>query len=195
VINYRAMDGPAGRRRQAQRIAWWCGAAGVIGLALLGLAYALTHEPAPRVRVEWDASVTAQQRMALEQKYLLASPRDVIGHGSMAYDLLDTSAGNIKALVDDPAIADTNDIDRDAYAIPFDTEYGLGWMWIAHRTPGLRDGRVRAIMINALTAMAVGGVAIAFFLRRRSTARTRANTAPRSPLFPAATSPGDGSHR
>lgn len=136
---------------------------------LLGLAYALTHEPAPRVRVEWHPNLTGQQRIALEQKYMLFSGRDVIAHGSIAYDLLDTSRANIKALIDDPAVVDTDDIDREAPAIPFDTEYGLGWMWVAHRTAGLRDARVRSVVIDAFVTMAVGGFAVASFLRHRST--------------------------
>ena len=169
MVNYSAMDGRARADGRAERIGWWCGALGAIGLMLLGLAYALTHEPAPRIRVEWHPNLTGQQRIALEQKYMLVSARDVIAHGSIAYDLLDTSRANIKALTDDPAVLDTNDIDREASVIPFDTEYGLGWMWVAHRTVGLRDARVRSAVIVAFVTMAVGGFAVASFLRHRST--------------------------
>lgn len=168
MVDYVAMGGGAGTDRRAERIGWRCGVLGAIGLMLLGLAYALTHEPAPRIRVEWHPNLTGQQRIALEQKYMLFSGRDVIAHGSIAYDLLDTSRANIKALIDDPAVVDTNDIDREASAIPFDTEYGLGWMWVAHRTAGLRDARVRSLVIVAFVTMAVGGFAVASFLRHRS---------------------------
>ena len=185
MVNYLAMGGRARADRRAERIGWWCGVLGAAGLMLLGLAYALTYEPAPRIRVEWHPHLTAQQRVALEQKYMLFSARDVIDHGSIAYDLRDTSRANVKALIDDPAVVDTNDVEREASAIPFETEYGLGWMWVAHRTAGLRDARVRSAVIVAFATMAVGGVAVASFLRHRSTRRIRASTAPRSPQFPA----------
>ena len=185
AVNYPAMGDRAKADRRAERIGLRCGAVGTVGLLLLGLAYSLTIEPAPRIRVEWHPNLTGQQRIALEQKYMLFSGRDVIAHGSIAYDLLDTSRANIRALIDDPAVVDTNDIDREASAIPFDTEYGLGWMWVAHRAPGLRDARVRSAVIVAFVTMAVGGFAVASFLRHRSTRRIRGSTAPRSPQFPA----------
>jgi hypothetical protein len=154
--------------RRAGRIGLWLGTLGMAGLMALGLAYALTYEPAPRVRVLWHEDVTIPQRTALERKYLLSSGRDPIPQGSIAYDLLDTSRPNIKALVEDATIADTNDIDRDTYSVPFETDYGEEWMWIAHRTPGIRDVRVRTSVIVALVIMAVGGFALAVFRRRRS---------------------------
>ena len=159
--------GTQGERR-AWRMGLWLGTLGMAGLILLGLAYALTYEPAPRVRVRWRADVTAQQRAALERKYLLSSGRDPIPHGSIAYDLLDTRQSNIRAMVEDPTVADTGDIDRDTYIVPFQAEYGEGWMWITHRTPGIRDVRVRTSVIVALMIMTVSGLGLAVFLRRRS---------------------------
>lgn len=135
----------------------WIGALGVAGLAVLGLTYWLTVEPAPRVRVLWRAGVTPARQAALERAYLLENGRDRLPEGSIAYDLLDTSRSNLQALVQDPAVADTNDIDRNALVVPFDADYGAEWMWIAHRTPGIRDGRVRALLLAALAAMAAGG--------------------------------------
>lgn len=132
------------------------GAAGVIGLAA---AYWLTCEPAPRMRVLWRLDVAPQRQAALEQKYLLRNRRDQLPEGSFAYDLLDTSPANIKALVEDPAILDTNDIERHTWVVPFDAEYGSEWMWIAHRTPGLRDARTRALLLVVLTMMTFGGFA------------------------------------
>ena len=159
--------GTQGERRSG-RMGLWLGTLGMAGLMLLGLAYAFTYEPAPRVRVQWREDVTAQQRSALERKYLLSSERDPIPHGSIAYDLLDTRQSNIRAMVEDPAVADTGDIDRDAYIVPFQAEYGEGWMWIAHRAPGIRDVRVRTSVIAALMIMTVSGLRLAVFLRRRS---------------------------
>jgi len=136
----------------------WIGVTGVAGLAVLGIAYWLTHEPAPRVRVLRADDVTPERQAALERKYLLSNGRDRLPEGSLAYDLLDTSPSNVQALVKDPAIADTNDIERNTFTVPFDVEYGGEWMWLAHRTPGLRDARGRAALIFTLAAMAVIGL-------------------------------------
>ena len=142
-------------RRFGLRIA----AAGIAGLGLLGAAYGLTYEPAPRVRVQWQEDLRPEQRSRLERTYLLVNPRDPIPDGSIAYDLLDTSLTNIMALVEDPDVLDTNDIERNTFVVPFDVDYGGEWMWIAHRTPGLRDARVRTALIVVLMMMALGGLA------------------------------------
>lgn len=140
-----------GSRRQ------WVGAIGIAGLALLGAAYWLTHEPAPRVRILWRPDLAPQQQAALEEQYLLLNGRDRLPEGSIAYDLLDTSLTNIKALVEDPGVLDTNDIERNTFVVPFDIDYGGKWMWIAHRTPGLRDAWTRTALFVVLTTMALGG--------------------------------------
>src|SRR5437762_3466594 len=115
---------------------------GLSGLALLGLAYWLTREPAPAIRVRWRAEVTSERQAALERQYLLANARAANGR-SVAYDLLDTRPANIKALVRDPGVADTNDVDRRRFEISFDYVYGESWMWVAHRTPVLRNTAFR----------------------------------------------------
>lgn len=137
----------------------WIGAIGVAGLAALGATYWLTHEPAPRVRVRWAGDATPQQRANLERQYLLVNGRDQMAGGSLAYDLLDTSPANIRALVEDPAVADTNDIERHTFVIPFDVDYGGEWMWLAYRTPGLRSAGIRAAVIVVLAVMAIAGLA------------------------------------
>ena len=130
---------------------------GLGGLAALGLVYWLTYEPAPSIRVRWRANVTSEQQAALERKYLLVNGRAPTGR-SIAYDLLDTRHDNIKALVLDPDVADTNDIDRHQFEVPFDFAYGEGWMWVADRTPVLRNARFRWTLIVILVAMAVLGL-------------------------------------
>jgi len=141
-------------------------AIGLGGLAALAIAYWLTHEPAPSIRVRWRDEVTSERQAALERKYQLSNAR-APQRRSIAYDLLDTRQQNIKALVLDPAVADTADIDRDCFQIPFEAAYGERWMWVAHRTPGLRDARVRWMLIVALAAMAIAGLRGGSAVRRR----------------------------
>ena len=155
------------RTEAGSRLRRWTGAAGAAGLAALALAYWLTIEPAPRVRVLWRDDVRPPQQVTLEQKYLLVNGRDRMASGSVAYDLLDTSSRNIQALVEDPAISDTNDIDRSTFVVRFDVEYGERWMWIAHRTPGLRAGWARAVFTILLAAMAVWGLSPAVVAHRK----------------------------
>jgi len=106
-----------------RRYPLFCLIVGAGGLAALFAMFWLTREPAPAIRVRWRDDVTAAQQRALERAYLLADGRAPQGR-SIAYDLLDTRSANIRALVLDPNVADTNDIDRDAYGVPFDTAYG-----------------------------------------------------------------------
>ena len=131
-------------------------AVGFSGLAALAIAYWLTYEPAPAVRVRWRDDVTAEQQAALERKYLLSNGRAPMDR-SIAYDLLDTRRSNIEALVHDPAVADTHDIDRENFQVPFEAAYGDRWMWVAHRTPVLRDVRIRWTLLAALGAAAIVG--------------------------------------
>jgi hypothetical protein len=83
--------------------------------------------------------VTPATRTQLERTFLLVNP--VSHEGStrtFRYDLLDTSRSNIEALVTHPAVEDTDEIDRQNYAIPIDGPYGGRWMWVAHRIPIIR---------------------------------------------------------
>ena len=131
-------------------------AIGSAGLATLGVAYCLTYEPAPSIRVEWRDEVTSDRQAELERRYQLSNGRAPMGR-SIAYDLLDTRQSNVKAIVLDPDVRGTNDIDRRRYVIPFDAAYGDRWMWVADRTPGLRDTRIRWTLILVMTAMAAAG--------------------------------------
>ena len=114
-------------------------AAGVVvtALAFTG-AYYLTYEPAPLVRVRWRDGVTAERRAELERQFLLVRPEPHEGR-TISYDLLDTSRGNVEALLRTPEVEDTDHIDRAGSFVPFDAPYGESWMWIGHRTPVLRS--------------------------------------------------------
>ena len=79
--------------------------------------------PAPRVHVRWTAEVTAEERAMLEARYRLTDPvyldsehNEVTG----AYSILDTSSAHLRALVRDPAVADTHAIDRGRFVIADD---------------------------------------------------------------------------
>lgn len=142
------------------RRAWLLVIVGVIGLVSMRVAYDLTYEPAPAVRVRWRDGTGDWRRAWLELKYRVADPEAPEGLAglSYAYVLFDTSHRNIKALVTDPEVADTNDIDRLKFEVPWETEQeSQRWMWVADRLPGLRQPAARGGLIALLVAMILVG--------------------------------------
>ena len=147
-------------RSAAPRRYAWCAGIGLIGLAALAFAYWFTYEPAPGIRVTWAPGVTPERQSTLERKYLLAHPRSPHPEQprSIAYDLLDTSRNNIEALVKDPAVIDTNDIDDEYFKVRLATDYGNAWMWMAYRIPVIRDDGIRWTLVAVLTALSLVGL-------------------------------------
>ena len=130
---------------------------GLVGLASMRIAYDLTREPAPAVRVEWRSDISSTRRWYLETKYRLDNPEAPHG-SSYAYVLFDTSRGNLRALVNDRYIVGTGDIDRVNFAVPWESLQETDrFMWVADRIPLLRYSGVRHVVDVVLAAMALAG--------------------------------------
>ena len=90
---------------------------GLVCWAVAGTAYAvlrLTFGDRPvSVDVRWAATVDGAARVQLEQRYRLARP-EPNGDRTFSYALTDRSRENVRNLVVDPAVEDTNNIDRPA---------------------------------------------------------------------------------
>ena len=93
----------------------------IIGLLCLGIAAAayaalqLTHGPQPIfVHVRWAPDVSDTARQEAERRYSLSQAEPLEGR-TWGYTLSDLSAANVKALVSDAAVEDTQDIDRAAF--------------------------------------------------------------------------------
>jgi hypothetical protein len=69
--------------------------------------------PPPRVALQWRPGVTDEVRASLERQYKLAAPTP-LGDRSWQYEVLDASQANLRALVDDRQVEDTDKIDRAA---------------------------------------------------------------------------------
>lgn len=71
---------------------------------------------APLIRVRWTPSVDAAAQASRESAFRLQRGEP---HGDRTWDyhLLDTSSANIRALVTDPAVEDTDGIDRPAFRV------------------------------------------------------------------------------
>ena len=139
---------------------------GVAGLISLRVAYTITAEPAPAIRVRWRDGTGDATRAWLEWKYRLVEPSAPQGL-SYSYVLLDTRTANIRALVKDPEVADTGDIDREKFEIPWETaNESRKFMWIADRLPLMRQPVVRWMLTAAFAVMAaIGARAIAVTVR------------------------------
>jgi len=84
---------------------------GLAGLCLAAVEPLLPSPFAPRVNVRWNSDLGAQDRQRLESRFGLVRPTQTDGT-TWRYDLVDTTHGNVAALVADPAVSDTHEIDR-----------------------------------------------------------------------------------
>jgi hypothetical protein len=66
--------------------------------------------------VRWQAAVDEATRQRLESQYRLADP-EKLDEQTWRYDLIDPRPDTIRAIVNDTAIADTHDINREAYSL------------------------------------------------------------------------------
>jgi hypothetical protein len=96
----------------------WLVAAFVIPFALaLAISFAMYDAPpAPRINVRWSNAVVPAQREALEAAYQLADPA-FEGGRTWSYALLDSSTGNLRRLVREPAAEDTYGVDRNDFTL------------------------------------------------------------------------------
>jgi hypothetical protein len=91
----------------------------IVILVLPIIARMVTGPPGALVHVRWQTSIDASARQMLEARFRLADGEQLDG-STWRYDLLDPSRENIRDLVSDPAVADTQKIDR-AHFTPIDT--------------------------------------------------------------------------
>ena len=122
-------------------------------LVTFTVAYYLTYEPAPEIRILWRAGLDPGRRAELEQRFLLVNATPF--EDRLTYDLLDTRLENVEALVNERDIQDTDRVDRVGFTIPPDIPYGASWMWVAHRLPVLRiPGIVNGVVVVSAIGLA-----------------------------------------
>jgi hypothetical protein len=81
------------------------------------LAYNMRAElPAPRVNVRWSPEVDDGQRATLEGQFHLMQG-EFRETRTWSYQIANTTATNVEALVTHPGVEDTHGIDRDSYAV------------------------------------------------------------------------------
>jgi hypothetical protein len=89
------------------------------------------HPPLPRtaaVNVRWTSGLPDARREALEREFGLSNGERTSSYSEAlnvwGYRLNDLSMENVKALVTNPDVADTNDIDRTAFTVPLQPPRG-----------------------------------------------------------------------
>lgn len=96
------------------------------GALLLALAPLLDGGPSKYIHVRWRPGVSNAQRVDLESSFGLRER--VRDERSFGYDLVDLSSSNVRAIITDPAVEDTSDLDVRGFVV----------------LPGAGDGRARA---------------------------------------------------
>ena len=134
------------------------------GIALVALAGVLTAtlrtvygERSAYVNVRWAPSVDAATRQQVERAHQLTQG-EFREQRTWLYLLADVSAGNLRSLVQHPAVEDTHHIDRQTFRIADTAELG-GYTsdrpaWIAD----LLEFLIRASLFGGAVAIAVGAV-------------------------------------
>jgi hypothetical protein len=101
------------------RGSWWRTAAvALAGLAVL-LAVGTRLLAGPRgatINVRWQATIDESTRRVAEARLRLLDGRP-IDAGTWRYDLIDPSGDNVRALVQDPAVADTHELNRQDFSV------------------------------------------------------------------------------
>ena len=127
--------------------------------------------PEPRVNVRWAAGVTERQRIEHERALRLLDPEprspDVVN-----YALTDASPAHLAAIVHDPAVADTEGIDRQTFVlndprfthVPTPRERAVAYLRSVRLLPGiLRGANAVPFLYYLMYAAPVGAFIIAFY--------------------------------
>jgi len=94
----------------------WTAILFLLAAALPPIARVLAGPPGAIVHVRWQASIGESDRRSAEARFQLTSG-EPLEQNTWRYDLADSSAQNVRALVAAPAVADTQNIDRSTGAI------------------------------------------------------------------------------
>lgn len=103
------------------------------GVLVLAGAPLLEGDTARYIHIRWRADLSDSARLALEQDHGLRERRRE-DRSSFGYDLLDPSSGNIRSLLNDPAVEDSDGFNREAFTVaesaePGRSQTGLAWRW------------------------------------------------------------------
>jgi len=127
--------------------------------ALVYGAVRLTFGPRPvSVNVRWAADIDEPARLRLEQRFGLTNGERREGT-TWGYALTDRSRAKIRALVEDPAVADTHQIHRTAFRVGYFAQR------LPYRTP--QPWIPLTLEVLSLLGLALGSIAVGLGLAER----------------------------
>ena len=148
-------------RAELRHLAVWISIATTAFLVAVGVLRTLTIEPAPSIHVEWRVGLSDARRQDLERQFALTNPEPT--PPSWAYELLDTTRGNVEAIVTHPDVVDTGDLDRNEFDVAGTAPYGDGDTWVVYRLPGVRRPAVVTAAVSTAGALLAGSLFVIRF--------------------------------
>jgi len=111
--------------------------------------------------VYWREGLSESNRKQLERQFALAHPELEV----LAYELLDTSQSNIRALVTHPQVVDTGDLDRQRFDVAGTAPYGDNDTWLIYRSRFIRQPDIVVAIVSTASALLTGSLLILRFVR------------------------------
>ena len=105
-------------------------------LVALGLTWAIFERPAPVVSVRWNDDVSVEERQRLEEQFFLESGEQ--SDAAWRYQLGWPARSNIAAIVRNPRVNDTHNLDRSNLQLSADVSFGPSRVWWAGPFKGAR---------------------------------------------------------
>ncbi len=150
-----------GAFKRLRLLAAWTAIASGTFLLVLGVVRDVTREPAPGIHVYWREGLSESNRKQLERQFALAHPELEV----LAYELLDTSQSNIRALVTHPQVVDTGDLDRQRFDVAGTAPYGDNDTWLIYRSRFIRQPDIVVAIVSTASALLTGSLLILRFVR------------------------------
>lgn len=110
----------------------WLRQAAAVGhalLLLLGLAWAVFERPAPVIYIAWQPGLPDEERQRVEQELGLGGRRPL--EDNTEYEVWLPRRDDIRAIIDHPAVRDTQHLDRQQAAISPDAGRSARRVWWA----------------------------------------------------------------
>ena len=164
LMTYLRGSGPQMTELATPRFVW-----PPFAFAASGTAGSLSRSPEQKVHVRWADDVDDAVRREREQRYgLTKSARSEDLH-TWSYVLANDTPENIRALVGDPLVVDTNGVDRNAGRMPAETRRERATRWLGSlRNAILTQGNALAWLYYSTLLLPIVGAVLLLTGWRRS---------------------------
>jgi hypothetical protein len=136
----------SGGRLLAKSVLYVCGA----WLVIVGILYVATGSTLPTINVRWAPSVTAEQRMQLEQQFSLVL-QEPGNQRTGRYFVTDPTVENLKQIVISPMVEDTAFVSRSTFVLEGAPQVH---MWMGDRVRILKNLVLLGLCVIGVVASA-----------------------------------------